>query len=49
MGHIMEHMGSSFIAFTHTLRFNYVFVREFKANMIDGTETHAAILLVLSK
>ena len=49
MGHLTDHMGSSFIAFIHTLRFNYVLVREVKGNTTDGTKKHIAILLRLSK
>ena len=43
------HMGSSFVSFTHTLRFSSVLVREFKVNTSDGTKNHVIILLVLSK
>ena len=49
MVHLMEHMGSSFVSFTHTLMFSYVLVREVMFNTADGAKNHATIFLGLSK
>ena len=49
MGHLMECMGLSFVAFNRTLRFSYVLVKEVMVNMVDGTTKHAAIIYRISK
>ena len=47
MAHLMDHRGSSFVTFTHTLRFSYLLVKEIMVNTTDGAKKHATILLEL--